>query len=603
MADIPSVPLESRRMPLETRVLLKFDRFSGFISEFSSNISQGGMFIRTRTPEPIGTVLDFGFRLGDDYELIHGRGEVVWVRALDESDERLAGMGIRFLELSAGSRELIRKMVETYEQAGGTPFDVAQAPAPPPAAPAPVASPAPPVPLAPLAPIVAGPPAVEVAPAASEPAAPVDWVEMEEEPAVPPEAVPSAVEWVEEPEEELEEEIVSFLPSIPAPAASAPPAPPPPPPIIALGPVAAPGPEPGRSVLPDFDPDSDPNFGLFPDPDPDPEPELEPEPAVQLLPPVSPVLPFSTREPEPRLERTPLPWPVAAAGAPAPLGEPPLAPPAPSRPHAIDLPPRTAPPVFQAAAAPSAGRSRRLVLGGAAAAVVVLVAVLLLARGPLRGLLRLPGSAASASSQAVPPPPERPAESDPGSVALEPPPEMAGTAAAPRPPAMEPSPAPPADPAAPAPDPTPTPASAGAGGEAVAAVPSSSPVPTPAARVEAPAASSSSTFTAVERITWEQSGGATEIVLWGNGAIRRGDFRQVRVGGEPPREVVKLIGVTQPFAQGRLEVGTRQVRQLRIGFHDKPGADELHVVIDLASPDARVTGIQEETGRLRVRIE
>lgn len=136
MIDPKSVPLESRRMPLETRVLLKFDRFSGFISEYSSNISQGGMFIRTLSSEPVGTILDFGFRLGDGYELIHGRGEVVWVREQDESPERPAGMGIRFLDLNLESRELIRMMVENFVQQGGTPFDVAaeevQAAPPPP---------------------------------------------------------------------------------------------------------------------------------------------------------------------------------------------------------------------------------------------------------------------------------------------------------------------------------------------------------------------------------------------------------------------------------------------------------------------------------------
>lgn len=146
MIDPKSVPLESRRMPLETRVLLKFDRFSGFISEYSSNISQGGMFIRTLSSEPVGTILDFGFRLGDGYELIHGRGEVVWVREQDESPERPAGMGIRFLDLNQESRELIRMMVENFVQQGGTPFDVAaeEAQAPPlpaPPAPEPVAAP------------------------------------------------------------------------------------------------------------------------------------------------------------------------------------------------------------------------------------------------------------------------------------------------------------------------------------------------------------------------------------------------------------------------------------------------------------------------------
>src|SRR4029450_12044021 len=78
MVDYSNIPRDSRRVPLETRVQFKFDRFSGFISEYSANISPGGMFLRTSTPRPPGTVLELEFRLGDGFELIKGRGEVRW---------------------------------------------------------------------------------------------------------------------------------------------------------------------------------------------------------------------------------------------------------------------------------------------------------------------------------------------------------------------------------------------------------------------------------------------------------------------------------------------------------------------------------------------
>ncbi|HEY4588702.1 MAG TPA: TIGR02266 family protein, partial [Thermoanaerobaculia bacterium] len=104
MVDYSNIPRDSRRVPLETRVQFKFDRFDGFISEYSSNISPGGLFLRTRAPQPPGTVLDFELRLGDGFELIRGSGEVVWNRLEDEGPARPAGMGLRFLELSEGSK-------------------------------------------------------------------------------------------------------------------------------------------------------------------------------------------------------------------------------------------------------------------------------------------------------------------------------------------------------------------------------------------------------------------------------------------------------------------------------------------------------------------
>ncbi|MFY9825901.1 MAG: TIGR02266 family protein, partial [Thermoanaerobaculia bacterium] len=128
MVDYSNIPRDSRRVPLETRVQFKFDRFSGFLSDFSANVSPGGMFIRTRTPQPPGTTLEFEFRLGDGFELIRGRGEVVWTRTEDEGAARPAGMGLRFLELSQGSKELIYRIVDHHIQQGGTPFDVTQRP-------------------------------------------------------------------------------------------------------------------------------------------------------------------------------------------------------------------------------------------------------------------------------------------------------------------------------------------------------------------------------------------------------------------------------------------------------------------------------------------
>ena len=128
MVDYTNVPRDSRRVPLETRVQFKFDRFFGFLSEYSSNISPGGMFIRTYEPQPAGKVLDLEFSLGDGFELIKGRGEVMWNRTRDDSPGRPAGMGIRFLELSEGSKELIYRMVDNYILEGGVPFDLSLVP-------------------------------------------------------------------------------------------------------------------------------------------------------------------------------------------------------------------------------------------------------------------------------------------------------------------------------------------------------------------------------------------------------------------------------------------------------------------------------------------
>src|SRR6185436_2032906 len=128
----PKVDLERRRVPLERKISLKFKEFRGFITEYSANLSMGGMFIRTTSPKPIGTIFDFELSLTDDFKLVQGIGEVLWVRETDDGPEQPSGMGVRFLDLSSESRRLIQRIVEEQVAHGGTPFELEPPGFPPP---------------------------------------------------------------------------------------------------------------------------------------------------------------------------------------------------------------------------------------------------------------------------------------------------------------------------------------------------------------------------------------------------------------------------------------------------------------------------------------
>lgn len=122
------IPFESRRVPLERRITLKFQHREGFVNEYAANISLKGLFITAWVPEPCGSVFLFEVQVADRQLLIHGVGEVVWVREADEGPDRPAGMGVRFLKLDAASREVISGMVEGHVRRGGKPFDPAAGP-------------------------------------------------------------------------------------------------------------------------------------------------------------------------------------------------------------------------------------------------------------------------------------------------------------------------------------------------------------------------------------------------------------------------------------------------------------------------------------------
>jgi hypothetical protein len=90
----------------------EFESFDQFISEYVTNVSRSGAFIRTSMPLPVGTEIDLRFTVVmEGIETIEGVGEVVRI----ETDP--PGMGVVFKKLSTYSQRLIDKLL-TARQPG-----------------------------------------------------------------------------------------------------------------------------------------------------------------------------------------------------------------------------------------------------------------------------------------------------------------------------------------------------------------------------------------------------------------------------------------------------------------------------------------------------
>jgi uncharacterized protein (TIGR02266 family) len=84
----------------------EFDSFDQFVSEYVTNVSRSGVFIKARQPLPVGTLVNLRFSvIMEDIHTIEGLGEIVRV----ETDP--PGMGVVFKELSAYSRALLEKLL------------------------------------------------------------------------------------------------------------------------------------------------------------------------------------------------------------------------------------------------------------------------------------------------------------------------------------------------------------------------------------------------------------------------------------------------------------------------------------------------------------
>jgi len=109
-------------------------------------------------------------------------------------------------------------------------------------------------------------------------------------------------------------------------------------------------------------------------------------------------------------------------------------------------------------------------------------------------------------------------------------------------------------------------------------------------------------FSSVMTITWQARGGETEVAIATNGSVAAADVESTRLEKPEPRELIKLKGVRQAFNPTKLEARTPELRQIRVGFHEDGAQGQLHIVLDLASPDVRVLSVRQEGVVVRVRL-
>lgn len=112
---------DSRRDPrtkiLSLTVRYKSATVAQFVENHSYDVSRGGLFIRTGSPFPAGTLLKFQVRIAGEQKLIEGVGRVTWRREQDSSSGKPAGMGVKFIKIADESIALIDELVSRRNEA------------------------------------------------------------------------------------------------------------------------------------------------------------------------------------------------------------------------------------------------------------------------------------------------------------------------------------------------------------------------------------------------------------------------------------------------------------------------------------------------------
>lgn len=105
---------EGRREPRTQRTLnLSFKERTTFIKAYSSNVSSGGLFVRTRKPLPKGTRFLLKLQLPEISEPLQIQSEVAWTRTGEEGAAGAPpGMGLKFLEMPPKERNVLNAYLE-----------------------------------------------------------------------------------------------------------------------------------------------------------------------------------------------------------------------------------------------------------------------------------------------------------------------------------------------------------------------------------------------------------------------------------------------------------------------------------------------------------
>jgi uncharacterized protein (TIGR02266 family) len=97
---------EEKRRAERLIINKEFDNFEAFVEEYVTNISRTGVFIKTKSPLPIGTRVRLRFSvIMTEIETVEGEGEVV--RVQDDPP----GMGVVFTSLTSYSAGLLEKLL------------------------------------------------------------------------------------------------------------------------------------------------------------------------------------------------------------------------------------------------------------------------------------------------------------------------------------------------------------------------------------------------------------------------------------------------------------------------------------------------------------
>jgi type IV pilus assembly protein PilZ len=113
MTEDPKFVRKSER--LQHELLVAYRTVGSFITDWAVNISRGGMFINTRNPMAIGTVVKLKISLPDAAFPFDLTGKVIRVQPFSAGGD-MSGMGIEFVDIDEEKALRLERFVDVLRR-------------------------------------------------------------------------------------------------------------------------------------------------------------------------------------------------------------------------------------------------------------------------------------------------------------------------------------------------------------------------------------------------------------------------------------------------------------------------------------------------------
>lgn len=97
---------------LQHELLVAYRTVDGFITDWAVNISRGGIFINTRSPLAMGSIVKLIVSLPDAAFPFDLTGRVIRVNPADPNSDHVAGMGLEFVDVDDEKKSRLARFVD-----------------------------------------------------------------------------------------------------------------------------------------------------------------------------------------------------------------------------------------------------------------------------------------------------------------------------------------------------------------------------------------------------------------------------------------------------------------------------------------------------------